>query len=353
MPPPRARLAAYALLAGVGALQWGRYVDGATALRPLLWVLAGTVTGALLVAAAGLPRRWVVPGAAAASLGGLALAIAVSGLELRMLLPRHWDELGNGIGQGAQALNTVRLPYVGEDPWVPATVELAGAVLCWAAAVATTWPVRAGGGGRAVALVVLLILAASPIVSMGSEHPVALGLALAVLTAAFAWLERLSRRPGAGLAVLAGVALLVAVPIGAAADREEPWFDYKTFSENFAGGQPIAFDWNHRYGPIDWPREGAEVFRVHSPVPLYWKAEQLSAFDGREWISGTRTDPDGNTATDDLPRDWRKQRQWDQRVSVVLKRLRTPTIVGPGTVIGVSGATRPVEADAIPGRWVV
>jgi membrane-bound serine protease (ClpP class) len=50
--------------------------------------------------------------------------------------------------------------------------------------------------------VLLLVLAASPVVSLGVSSPVWLGLALAVLTAAFLWLERLSRRPGLGLAVL-------------------------------------------------------------------------------------------------------------------------------------------------------
>ena len=350
---PRARLAAYAALALVGALQWSRYVQDAGALRPVLWVAAGTLTGLGLLAAGRLRPRWVLPAALGAAAAGALLAVLLSGLELRYLLPRHWDELGNGLVEGAQALNTVTLPYLGRDPWVLDTVELGGAGLCWGAAVAATWP-RADGGGRLVALVLLLVLAASPVISIGTGHPVALGLALAVLTAAFLWLERLSRRPGIGIAVLAVATLAVAVPLGAAADREEPWFDYKAFSESFAGGKPVAFSWDHRYGPIDWPRDGIELFRVRSPRPFYWKAVQLGTFDGREWISAVSADPGGEAPVDDLPADWRRHPQWTTSVQVALERLRTPTVVGPGTILSVRGASRRVQEDVVvPGRWVV
>jgi protein-glutamine gamma-glutamyltransferase len=351
MPAPRARLVAFVLLAGVAALQWVRYVDGETALRPLLWVLAGTVTGVALIRVSELPRRWVVPAAVAVALGGLALAVALSGLELRLLLPRHWDELGNGLTDGAQSLNTVALPYVGKDPWVLATVQLLGAGLCWAAAVATTWP-STRGGPRLLGLVLLLVLAASPVVSIGTLHPVALGMTLAVLTAAFLWADRVPRRPGLGLAVLAGITLLVAIPLGGAADREEPWFDYKAFSENFAGGRPITFDWNHGYGPINWPREGAEVFRVRAPGPLYWKADTLSSFDGREWVQGNGGDRSGDDPVDDLPGNWSRHPKWTTRLTFSLKRLQTPTVVGAGTILDVRDSTRRVMPDAIPGRWV-
>ena len=349
---PWARLIVYALLAGVGALQWVRYVEGASDARALAWVATGAASGALVVLAARLPRRLRLLGALAAAAAGLLLSVALSGLDLRFLLPRHWDELASGLGRGLESLNTVRLPYLGKDPWVLATVELSGALLCWGAAVAATWrPARPGP--RMLALVLLLVLAASPVVSLGATSPVGLGLALATLTAAFLFGERLSRRPGLGLAVLAAVALVVAVPLGRAADREEPWFDYRAFSENFTGGTPISFDWDHGYGPIDWPREGAEVLRVTSPVPRYWKADQLTDFDGREWTTRTRVDPGGDEPEDDLPRDADRNRAaWTTTFRVALRRIRTPTVVGAGTVLDVTDSSRPVIEDAIPGRWV-
>jgi transglutaminase-like putative cysteine protease len=349
---PHARLLAYALLAGVGALQWSRYVEEASRLRPLLWVAAGVAGGALVLAADRLPLRIAAFGTALAALAGLVLSVAISGVELHFLAPDHWDELGDGLMRGAEALNTVRLPYAGEDPWVPTTVQLSGAVLCWAAAMGAAWP-QAAAGTRVLSLVLLLVLAASPVISLGVENTVPLGLALAVLTAAFLWLERLSTRPGLGLAVLAAAAGLVAVPLGAAADREEPWFDYRAFSENFSGGTPISFNWNHGYGPIDWAREGAELFRVRSDRPYYWKADQLNTFDGRAWTTSARTDPGGDEPEDDLPLGWEEHDGWNARLQVSLRRLRTPTVVGAGTILGVEGPTRPVEPDAVPGRWIV
>ena len=43
------------------------------------------------------------------------------------------------------------------------------------------------------------------------------------------------------------------------------------------------FDWNHRYGPINWPRSGRTLLMVKSAEPHYWKAETLDYFDGLRW----------------------------------------------------------------------
>ena len=350
VPPPVARLVGYALLAGIGSLQWVRYVEGASAARVLAWVAAGVLSGALVLLAARLPGRRAVAGLAAAAVAGLAVAIAASGLDLVYLQPARWDELGDGLARGGAALNTVRLPYLGREPWVLTTVQLTGAGLCWAAAVLACWP-RGRGGPRTAALALLLVLAAAPIVSIGAQRPVLLGLALAALTAAFLWLERLSKRPGLGLAVLGAAALLTAVPLGAAADREEPWFDYKAFSERIGGGAAVTFDWDQDYGPIDWPREGVELFRVRSRTPYYWKAETLDFFDGRQWTSSPRAGVTGDVPADDLPSGDRPRPEWDARFTVALRRLKTSQVVGAGTILDVTGATQPVEPAAVPGQW--
>ncbi len=348
LPAPVARLAAYGLLAGLGALQWSRFVAGASPARGLLWVAAGLLTGVLVTQAAGARRPRARAGLAAAA--GLALAVLVSGLDLVMLAPRHWDELTGGLVRGAQALSTVRLPYLGRDPWVLATVELSGAGLCWVAAVLATWPTAAPGPGpRALALVALLVLAASPIVSLESSHAVLLGAALAVLVVAFLWLERVARRGVAGLVALAGLALVAAVPLGGWADRDRPWFDYQAFSERFAAGTPVSFDWRHGYGPIDWPRDGAELFRVRSARPHYWKAADLTAFDGRGWAPGRVS----GAGDEQLPHDWRAHPAWTSRVAVAVARLRSRTVVAPGTTLAVSAATTSVVPDVLPGPWIV
>jgi transglutaminase-like putative cysteine protease len=339
--PGIARLAAFALLATVGSLQWVRYVEGASTGRALEWAAAATVTAALVLLAGRRPLAL-----AGAVVAGAALAVAASGLDLTYLEPKHLDELGAGLARGAEALNAVRLPYLGQEPWVLRTVQLAGAGLCWLAALLACWP---GGRGRIAALIILLTLSASPIISLGADKPTLLGLGLAALTAAFLWLERLARRPGLGLAAFALAVTMAAVPLGAAADREEPWFDYRAFSEKLAGGTPVTFNWDHEYGPIDWTREGVELFRVRSEEPHYWKVETLNEFDGRLWSSQLRHDL-GNEPSDDLPAGERRK-EWDTSFSVSLSRLETEDLVGSGTTLEVTDATQDVEPGLVPGQW--
>jgi hypothetical protein len=344
VPVPLARLAGYALLAVVGSLQWVRYVEGASGTRAIAWAAAGTATGALVIAARGRAVRLGL-----AALAGAGLALAASGLDLSYLEPRHLDELGEGLGRGAEALNTVRLPYLGKEPWVLTTVQLSGAGLCWLAALLATWP--NGGRTRVGALLLLLTLAAAPVVSLGAERPALLGLALAALTAAFLWLERLARRPGLGAIALAALVVLTAVPLGLAADREEPWFDYKAFSERISGGEPVSYQWDHDYGPIDWPREGVELFRVRSDEPHYWKAQVLDTFDVDHWTSIVRYFPGGDEPGDDLP-DEGRHREWDSTFTVALRRLRGREVMGAGTVLDVTDPTTPVQPALVPGLWV-
>ncbi len=331
------RLVGFALLAALGALQWVRYVDGTSTARAFAWVAAGTVTGALVLLARRRPLA-----EAGGMLAGLVLAVGASGLDLTYLEPKHLDELFNGLGRGLTALNTVRLPYLGKEPWVLTTVQVSGALLCWAAGALAV----GGRRLRIASLLILLVMAAAPIVSIGVDRPALLGVALAVLVAAFLFGERLVTRPGLGAAALAVAILAVAVPLGAAADREEPWFDYKAFSEKLSGGTPVSYSWDHDYGPIDWPRDGVELFRVKSSRPYYWKTDILSRFVGDRWQDGS----DSASLDDELPAE-RAHREWQASFSVALRRLRTDTLVGAGTILDVTDSTRPVGRDFIPGLW--
>ena len=134
-----------------------------------------------------------------------------------------------------------------------------------------------------VALAVLIVVVASPIVSIGGTRPVLLGLTIAALAVCFLWLERLPLKPGLGVLGLLVVALVGALPVAATADRGEPWFDYRSFAESLGPEDPVRFSWTQSYGPIDWPRDGNEVMRVVSGEPLYWKARNLDTFNGNAW----------------------------------------------------------------------
>ena len=157
----------------------------------------------------------------------------------------------------------------------------------------------------------LLIVVASPVVSLGGTGSLLLGLALAALTVCFLWLERLPLRPGLGVAALLAIALAGALPLAAMADRGEPWFDYRSFAESLGPDDPVRFSWTQSYGPIDWPRDGNEVMRVTSAEPLYWKARNLDVFDGTlDGRAEPRRRPRGDEPFEaDVPTDWATARR--------------------------------------------
>ena len=107
--------------------------------------------------------------------------------------------------------------------------------------------------------------------------------------------------------------------MAAAADRGEPWFDYRSFAETLGPDDPVRFSWTQSYGPITWPRDGNEVMRVVSGEPLYWKARNLDDFNGIAW-QVARSQPRTAQVTDsrfeaDLPEDWQNRPAWTRRPS--------------------------------------
>ena len=217
LPAWIARLVGFAALACLGVAEWQRMVAGLCTARVLLWVALAAGAAAAVVACDRIGSRRLralaLIGTAAA---GLLAAYLAAGLDLALLKPRRLDELATGLGGGVQALSTVRLPYEGADPWPALTLQLLGTALVMGSALLAFWP-RAEGEGRGypfLALAVLLILAAAPVVSLGGTRPLMLGAGLTLLTVCFLWLERLPLRPGLGVAALIGLALAGGGPAG-------------------------------------------------------------------------------------------------------------------------------------------
>ena len=213
------------------------------------------------------------------------------------------------------------------------------------------WPRDRGRGYPFVALIPLLTLVAVPVVSLGGTRPLLLGGAVAGLVVAFLWLERLPLRPGLGVAALLGLALAGGVPLATMANREEPWFDYKSFAEGLGPDDPLMFSSEHSsYGPIDWPRENVEVMRVRSEQPLYWKLRTLEEFAGGVWLDEA---PRGGPAdpTEDLPFDWQERAEDTETLEVTIRRMRTAEVPGAGTTLDISDQTRAVEPSTQPGEW--
>jgi transglutaminase-like putative cysteine protease len=343
MPTGTARLVGYVLLALLGALEWQRMVDGLPAGHALLWVLVGTVAAAGVLACERLPRRWADVGTVAVAALALPAAWLAAGLDLGLLRESRWPELGDGVARGLEALSNVKLPYEGVDPWPARVIEASGALLCALAGLLSVWPRGRSNGYPFLALVALLVLVAVPVVSLGGTRPILLGMVLAALTVVFLSLERLPLRPGIGVAALLGLALAGALPIGAAADKEEPWFDYKAWAEGLGPEDPVRFGWEHGdYGPIDWGRTGAEVVRVSASRPSYWKVETLDGFDGVAWRESTGRRR-FNGAFDELPDGFANQPGWRDELRVSVRRLRGREVIGAGTVLNVRDSTRDVR----------
>jgi len=354
LPAPAARLIGFALLGALGVAQWARMIDGLGLGRALVWVALGAaVAGAIWACDRLGRRRRAAAGRAGVVALGLLAAVPAAGLDPGLLRPRRWGELADGLAGGADALATVRLPYAGTDPWPGDVLVLLGAVLCVTAAALALWPREGGRGYPFLALAVLLVLAATPAVSLGGARPILFGFALAALTVCFLWLERLPLRPGFGVAALLGIALAGALPLAGAADREAPWFDYRTFAEGLGPERTVRFDWSHVYGPITWSRERREVLRVKATrggAPEYWKATNLDDFDGGGWSERGLESAPGLETTD--PPSLRSRPEWTREFEVSVRQVRSTDIVGPGAILSVEDPSRRARRSAEPGRWV-
>jgi transglutaminase-like putative cysteine protease len=327
-------------------------VDGLPVVRPLLWIVLAVGAAAGVLASDRLPARRRPLALFGIACAGLLFAYLSAGVDVALLKPRRWDELGSGVISGAQALSTVRLPYDGADPWPGLVLELLGAGLVMVSALLSFWPRASGGRGYPfLGLAALLVLAAAPVVSLGGTRPLLLGATLTLLTVCFLWLERLPLRPGLGVAALVGLALAGALPLAAAADRGEPWFDYQAFAEGLGPKDPVSFNWEHGdYGPITWTRSGAEVLRIKASRPSYWKARTLDEFDGDGWDTGG-FDQASDDPTLDLPPNWQSLQRDEDRIEVSVQRYKGSDVVSAGTTLEVANATRQVERGVAPGQW--
>ena len=149
-----------------------------------------------------------------------------------------------------------------------------------------------------------------------------------------------ARREAVPALVAVTIVGLVALPLAARVDRAEALVDYSEW--NWFGGKEVTFNWDHSYGPLDWPRDGTTLLEVRSPRALYWKADVLDTFDGLRWVrsrSNDRTSPLG-----ELPDD--PDTRWDRSITVTVRSLRTDFVIGTGTPYRVLGAGEAVSGAA-------
>ena len=337
------RLLAFALLGTFAAAHWFRLVGDASAGRMIAAVAVASALGAFLIALGrtGLPRPAVHAAALAGVVAAGALALVVTGLPARLLPPGAWDELGEELDRGMAGIRTAEWPYSGPEEWVGLVILLGAPLLLTAAAALTFWPLRrASSLLRALGLVALLVLYAVPVTEHDPGAPLLRGFVLLTLVAAWLWLPRLRGREAAVAGAVVVAVGLGALPVANRLDADAALVDYQSWQ--WFGGKDITFDWNHSYGPLDWPRDGTTLLNVESEKPLYWKAETLDTFDGLRWLrsdANERTEPGG-----ELPDE--PDERWDEQFRVTVRSLRTDFVIGAGTPDAVIGAGEAVTGSA-------
>jgi protein-glutamine gamma-glutamyltransferase len=364
MTPPTAvpasialRLAGFATLATVAAIEWVALVSDPPVWRAALAVLA-LIAGAGLLAAIDGSRTRRLPNWALAALGALgavAVGMLIIGLPARLLGPGGWEELGAGVSRGLHGLGSGEYPYEGANDWSRLVILIALPLWLGLAASLLFWPARAAIGTRhQLALAVVLVaygiaITANP---SGDGAPLLRGSILFCGVAAWLWLPRVGRRGAPVSIALIVVAGALALPLAARLDAGEAWLDYHDWQWGAAREETETFDWEHSYGPMLWSRTNTPVLDVHSDEPHYWRTLVLDNFDGYGW----KAVGSSGSALLELPVQAQRGEQalnphWVHQIGFTIRSLVSPFLVGAGTVLdveGLVGATSTANGVLLP-----
>jgi protein-glutamine gamma-glutamyltransferase len=325
--PGAVRLAAFTLMGAFAASTWGsNLVAPSGAGRTLLMALLAAGAGAAMLALADVRRAPLRHGACAAVVVlALALILEAAGVGARLLVPDAWGDLSAGIGQGIDALPGSTVPYRGADAWVRTTILAgAGGLLLLATALAF-WP-RAGAARPTAAAVALGVLYAVPAVERNFSHPFLSGAVFALLLAGLLWAERLEHDQVWIAVALGTFAVAGGLLVAPRLDGARPLLDPQHLADPLGPNGADSFTWTHRYGPLDWPRDGREVLRVKASSASYWKAVNLVQFDGVRWRQTAVVDP--NAEDTEIAAG---HPNWVQNITVVVRRLRSFEFITAGT----------------------
>ncbi len=331
LPGAAARLAAFAALGLFGAVHWVQMIEPAPNGRAVGLLLVALAAAGAVEAAARRSARAAAGVAAAGAVLGVAGVALTAGVPARLLLPAGLGELADGVVQGLEVLPDLRVPYAGSDPWVAIVILAGGGLILLVAGLLS--PARRAGA-RLTSAALLALLYGVPAVQFQSQAQIGRGIAFTILLAAFLWLERVPRRAAPMAAALVAAAAAAGALAAPALDRDGPWVDYESLAGSLAPGPGTTFDFEHGYGPIDWPRDGRQLLRIRARDPLYWKAENLEAFDGLRW---RRAGPTGRLPDPaaEVPAGAERFPRWRERLRVTLRGLESETLIGAGTTLAV------------------
>jgi transglutaminase-like putative cysteine protease len=331
-------LAAFAALAWYVAAHWASgLVANAPGGRVFACVLIAVAVAVVLFLAdaSPTPQAWALR--IGGILAGLGAGFVAIGLDAKYLAPAHWDELGDGLDRGFTSLGTAQWPYGGAEPWGTLVLLLAIPLVLTAAAAFAFWRKAAL---RPFAVVLLVALFGFAVTEHRFDGELGRGVGLLFFTAAWLWLPRMPERGARTAAAAAGavlIACIAALPAAARYDDSKPLIDYQSWNP-FAAHATTRFDWSHRYGPIDWPRDGTTLMYVKAKERNYWKLATLGVFVEDHWVrSGFGR---GNNPL--LPAPYNLA--WETELRVTISDLDTDVIPIAGTALEING----VDSGVLP-----
>jgi hypothetical protein len=334
----RVRLTAFAGIGVLAALQWGTLLADPPIARLLGAVAVATLLGWALsrVGGASWHDRRLARGLAVLGLVAVATvgSLLVLGLPLRALPPWGWDRLRDGLDVGLTGLGgSFDYPFHGAGEWARLLLVVPLVPLTIAAAVLTFRPGRAPGRVPIAGLLTLIVAFAIPAAARPTGLPVLWGGALLMLVAIWLWDERARALPA--IAVVAGFGV-VAIPVATSLAADDPPVDYRSWTLPGVK-EGTSFDWEPQYGPIDWPRTGELLFRVHTDHPSFWRAEVLDEFYADGWRrSGAGGKPVPGEPVGYAPGVVRDLR-WTQRARFDVLALDSDLVISPGSALQVRG----------------
>ncbi|HLM50336.1 MAG TPA: transglutaminaseTgpA domain-containing protein [Solirubrobacteraceae bacterium] len=342
--PAWVRLPAFAALCGFCLAHWFGLLAQPPVIREIAIVAAVTLGGLVISQSTRLPAPWAALARWTAAVALLPLTFALAGLDAVLMLPWHWPELADGIGQGLAGLQNVTWPVDPGDDWVTIALVLCAPLAASTAAVLAFWPAREGRGTmRAGALIILLVLYGVAVTSEEYRFEIVRGAALLLLIGAWLWLPRARRAGWPVAAAVLALTAAAAAALGAQVGRGDPWLDHRTWRP-FGDAETTSFQWEHRYGPMTWSRTGIELADVRAPRPAFWRVQALERFDGTTW----RISPSPASETIDLPPG--RNRAWTERIEVEIKALDSELAIGVGSfeaIYGTGGFVQPGPGGSV------
>ena len=174
-----------------------------------------------------------------------------------------------------------------------------------------------------------------------------------MLLAAFLWLERVPReRRGPAPPSRSAVPSPSAWSAAPALDRPQAWVDYEQIAESFAPAASVSFDFSHRYGPLDWPRDGREVLRVKAQAPGLLEGGEPRRLRRPSLACVDRARARAHAARQRAAAPTSSiVAQWRQRIEVTIRSLDSTRSIGAGTTLDVVHPPSAPVATASPGTY--